>query len=318
MLPDWLYYELQIHQLLSYEFPTATVVHNVKVKGKMSQKDRQLDVVLLTGKNNTNFGIAECKYLKNRNIDVTKIDALIGKMKDVGAKFGILVTTGKYSQPAKRMADCSGITIKTIPYEFLKDYGFQTANEIDAISEYIQQEVEYPACYCNKCEKTNLYEVKIIRGFGEDGDIECPECASVLLNTRLDGDYRVVKRFPGKDISEDEINLVIVSHLVWTRVSWDRMFSLESILADGMQVKPSSNCTICRKYFNESVLGSMKCTYKGKKICIECFMSSRTLLIDCAIKPPTFEDCFSQFMRRKKEWKEFKAQLVAFNERFNA
>jgi hypothetical protein len=280
----------------------------------MSQKLRQLDVVLLNSRNIKNFGIAECKYLKNRNIDVTKIDAMIGKMKDVGARYGILVTTGKYSQPAKRLADCNRITIKTIPYEFLKDYGFQSANEIDLISEYIQQEVEYPACYCHKCKKTNLYEIKIIRGFADFGNIECPECGNELFETRLDGDYRVIKRFPGQNVSEMEINEVIVSHLVWTRVSWDRMFSLQSILTDGIKVKPGDNCFICRKYFDKTLPGSMKLNYKRKKICGECFMSGRTLLIDCSIKAPSFEDFFGQFMVEVKSWEEFKAQLIAYNE----
>jgi hypothetical protein len=317
MLSDWLIYELQIHQLLSYEYPTATVIHNVRIKGSMSLRHRQLDVILLKGRSNKNFGFAECKYLKNRNIDVTKIDAMIGKMKDVGAKFGILVTTGNYSQSAKRMADCNGITIKTIPYEFLKDYGFQTANDIGTISEYIHQEVEYPSCYCEKCKKTNLFEVKIIRGFADFGNVECPECRAVLFETRLDGDYRVIKRFPGDNISEDEINAVIVSHLMWTRLSWDRMFSIESILNNGMIVKPGSNCNICRKYFNNASLGSMKHRYKRRNICIECFMSSRALLIDCAIKSPTFEDCFSPFMQEEISWKKFKTLILAYYTQFH-
>ncbi|MBP7556849.1 MAG: restriction endonuclease [Chitinophagaceae bacterium] len=310
MLPDWLNYELQIHQLLSYEYPTAIVIHNARMKGKMSLRHRQLDVILLKGRSNKNFGFAECKYLKNRNIDVTKVDAMIGKMKDVGAKFGILVTTGNFSKPAKRMADCNGITIKSIPYEFLKDYGFQSANNIGTISEYIHQEVEYPSGYCKKCKKTNLYEVKIIRGFAGFGNIECPECSTALFETRLDGNYRVIKRFPSDNISEYEISEVIVSHLIWTRLSWDRMFSIESILSDGMKVKPGSNCYICRKYFDEGLLGSMKHRYKGRNICIECFMSSRTLLIDCAIESPTFEDFFSPYMQNEKNWASFKTQLM--------
>ena len=318
MFPDWLNYELQIHQLLSYEHPTATVVHNVRMRCKMSGRPRQCDIVLLNRGGSKNLGIAECKYLKSRNIDVTKIDAMIGKMKDVDAKYGILITTGNYSPTAKKMADCNCITIKTIPYEFLRDYGFQSANEIDAISDYIQQEVEYPSCYCKKCNKTNLYEVKIIRGFADHGHVECPECHSALFETRLDGDYRVIKRFPGDKISENEISRVIVSHLVWTRLSWDRMFSIESILSDGLKMKRGSNCYICRKYFDENLPGSMKYTYKRRIICVECFMSSRTLLIDCAIKPPTFDDLFSQFMQDQKSWQKFKTQVAAHYTRLYA
>ena len=261
MLPDWKYYELQIHQLLSFEYPKAIVFHDVQMKGKMSLRRRQLDVLLLNKRSNKNFGIAECKYLKNRKIDVTKIDA---------------------------------------------------------ISEYIQQEVEYPSCYCKKCKRTNLYEVKIIRGFADFGNIVCPECGNALFETRLDGDYRVIKRFPGRKVSKDQISEAIVLHLVWTRMSWDRMFSLESILEDGMKVKFGENCFICRRYFDDSLPGSMKISYKRKQICVECFMSSRTLLIDCAIKAPSFEDFFSQFMLQEQNWKKFKTMLMAVDERFHS
>lgn len=316
MLPDWLFYELQIHQLLSYEYPNAEVFHDIRIKGKMSQRQRQLDVMILNGRGKKGFGFAECKFLRSRNIDITKIDGMIGKMKDVGAKFGIMVTTGKYSLPAKRMADSNGIKIKTIPYEFLKDYGFQTANDIGLISEYIQQEVEYPTHYCKKCRKTNLYEVKIIRGFADFGHVECPECGSRLFETRLDGDYRVIKRFPGDNISEDAINEVIVSHLMWTRPSWDRMFSIESILVDGIKAKPASNCYLCRKTFDQGSPGSMKQQYKRRNICLECFMSSRTLLIDFGIASPAFEDLFSTFMLDEKNWSKLKKQLLIYYEQF--
>lgn len=87
MLPDWRFYELQIHQLLAYEYPSFAVVHNVYIKGLMSQRNRQIDVALFKAKTNKLTGIAECKYLKSRNIDVTIVDAMIGKMRDVGDVF---------------------------------------------------------------------------------------------------------------------------------------------------------------------------------------------------------------------------------------
>lgn len=207
------------------------------------------------------------------------------------------------------MAECNNVSIKSIPYEYLKDYGFLTSNALATISDAIQQEVEYPACYCGKCDKTNLYEVKVIRGFADLDFIECPECRSLLHEMRLDGDYRVIKRFSGDNVSEYEINLVIVSHLVWTRISWDRMFSIDSILEDGFKILPADNCYICRKVFNNYSLGSMPHTYKRRKICIECLMSSRTLLIDCHLPSPSFEAFFGGLMQNSKKWNALKKRL---------
>lgn len=125
----------------------------------------------------------------------------------------------------------------------------------------------------------------------------------------------MIKRFPRRKVSKDQICEAIVLHLVWKRMSWDRMFFWESILEDGMKVEFGENCFICRKYFDDSLPGSMKFSYKREQTCVECFMSSRTLLIDCSIKAPSYEDFFSQFMRQEQNWKKFKTKLM-IDERF--
>jgi hypothetical protein len=280
MYPDWKDYERQIFHTLSFEYPEAEVIYNLKIKGK-SGSERQIDVGIILKKGGKKIlGVAECKYIK-RKIDLPKIDGLLGMMKDVAASFGIIIAANGYTDPAKIWADRSKIKIKTIPYEFLKDYGFLPANSLADIAEIFHQEVEYPATFCKRCNKTNLYEIKIVRGFCETGWVDCPECKLHLFETRLDGDYRVIKRFSLEDNpSQDEINRIIVDHLIWTRESWDRKYSFEAILFNDYPVTKGKNCIVCHKLFDDTMPGSFPQDYKRRKVCLECFMSRRTLLID--------------------------------------
>lgn len=102
------------------------------------------------------------------------------------------------------------------------------------------------------------------------------------------------------------------AHMVWTRISWNRMFSVDSILKDGLKTTPENNCYIYRKFFDDHFLSSVKYSYKRKKLCVECFISSRNLLIDCGIKPPAFEDCFGGLMQDAKKWAKIKKQLFEY------
>lgn len=281
MNPDWKDYERQIFHLLHFEYPNSEVLFDLKIVGKKSLKKRQIDVGIKQ-KNGEEIilGIAECKYLQ-RKIDVRVVDALIGKMHDVEASFGIIISAGGYTRSAENFAKQSQIQLKTIPFEFLKDYGFIPANWLAGITELFQQEVEYPIAYCKKCNRTNLYEIKIVRGFAEVNMIQCPECKNDLFKNRTDGDYRVIKRFQGTGISQKQIDDVIVSHLIWTKESWDRLYTDDALLEHFDARKTgNSSCVICHKLFDESMPGSSSFVYKGEKICLECSMSRRTLLID--------------------------------------
>lgn len=277
MNPDWKDYERQIFHLICGEYLDADVSHDIKIPGKKSKRPRQIDVQILQQKDkNILLGIGECRNIK-RKIDLTTVDGVIGKMNDVGASFAIIITTQGYTVSAKELADNSNIEIKVIPYEFLKDFGFIPANELDDI---FMQEVNYPYEYCNDCDVTNLYEVKVIRGFGEYEWIICPKCKTKLFETRTDGNYRVIKRFLEKKVSSEQIKSVIVDHLLWTRDTWDRACSFETQIFEDFKIIAGKNCEICHKLFSKELPHSFPCNYKSRKICIECKMSERTLLID--------------------------------------
>lgn len=277
---DWRNYERQIHHTLFFEYPGAEVIDNLKIVGESSKSERQIDIGIRIKKGKKHIlGIAECKLLK-RKISIPAIDELVGKMIDVKASFGIIITTIGCTDSTIEYAAKKNIEIKIIPFEFLKDYGFILSNFLGDITELFQQEVNYPMDYCKKCNKTNLYEIKIVRGFAEYGEVECPECETELFTTRLDGDYRVIKRFSGSSISEGEINRVIVDHLVWTRDSWDRRYSLLNLIKPITQRSNKNNCYLCYKQFDELIPDAWLNEYKNKLICTECMMSHRTLLLD--------------------------------------
>jgi hypothetical protein len=281
MNPDWKDYERQIFHTLHSEYSDSEVIYDLKITGEKSQQKRQIDVGIKQKRGEKQvLGIAECKYLK-RKIDVMVVDALIGKMHDVGASFGIIISAIGHTDSAKNLADKSRIQLKIIPYEFLKDYGFVPANWLADVSEVFQQEVEYPMAYCKKCGKTNLYEIKVVRGFAEFDKVKCPECRMELFETRTDGEYRVIKRFNGRNISENDVNKIIVDHLIWTRQSWDRLHSNEGLFLNVAGKLPSDKfCSICHKHFDATLPGSNALDYGKNGICLECFMSKRTLLID--------------------------------------
>lgn len=278
MNPDWKDYERQIFHLICSEYLGAEVRHDSFIVGKKSKRKRQIDVeIILSNGGKPILGIGECRNI-GRKISLTTIDGVIGKMSDVGAKFAIVVTTKGYSASAKTLADNSKIEIKVIPYEFLKDFGYMGTLDLD--HDYHMEEVEYDPAYCKKCDTTNLYEVKVVRGFADHEWMICPKCKVRLYETRTDGGHRVIKRFLGKNVPPEEIEKVIVDHLLWTRDSWDRAYSFEAVHFNDVVVKGGRNCEICHKRFNNSSHHSTPYIYKNRKICIECMMSSRNLLID--------------------------------------
>ena len=277
MAEDWVDYEKQIHKQLCEEFADARVIRNQRILGKESKIKRQIDV-LISGsfKRKKYTGIAECKYL-NKKVDIGKIDAFIGKMTDVQADFGIILSGLGFTRGAISYAKKANIDCRKVSFEFLKDFDFTTSNELD--SDLFIQETEYTSSYCEKCKVTNLYEIKIVRGFGDDDEpVICPECKTPHIHTRTDGGYRVIKRFNTKEVTANEEEEFIVKHLLDTRNSWDKRHSIEWEFTKHKD--PNELCFICFKEMTDRFPGSFKVAYASKTICNECFMSKRTLLID--------------------------------------
>lgn len=271
--PDWKDYEKQIFRLLQTEFPNSEIKFNDFLIGKSLTK-RQLDISIRSSDKSNSLGIAECKYFKKK-ISIGVIDELIGKMEDINASFGLIFTNLGFTKGAEKRVLQSKVSIRSVQFQFLKDFNFAESNDLEDV---FMQETEYIDVYCKKCLKLNLYEVKVVRGFADfDEDIICPECKNPLMNTRTDGGCRVIQRFEKMSLSSQERSLAIVEHLMKSRKEWDKRFSHLWFMYKKFPVE--SLCRICSKSFGD-VMGNREVEHKGIKICLECSMSSRTLLID--------------------------------------
>ncbi len=295
MQKDWRDYEKQFYEIIAKEFPKAAIAPDEFIMGQESHIRRQIDIAIFFGhKKKKRLGIVECKYYKKK-VNLNHIDALIGKMIDVRAEFALVYTTIGSSKGAQNYAQKFNIQIRVVPFEFLIDFDFVPSNFLEDI---LEQEVEYRTAYCSKCEKTNLYEIKIVRGFGVHEKILCPECKTGLFDTRTDGGYRVIKRFNNNKIPQNDVDNAIIQHLINTRETWDKRYKIFDLI-DEDQIKylikihgkenvriekdiiaPETHCNICSKKFDKSLPNSIPLSYDKYLICRECFMSQRTLLID--------------------------------------
>lgn len=87
---NWLRFEKRIAEEARRMYPGARVQHNAQVRGLISGKMRQIDV-LVTGRVGPHeiMVVIECKW-RQRRVDVGVVDSLVGKLQDVAADRGVL------------------------------------------------------------------------------------------------------------------------------------------------------------------------------------------------------------------------------------
>jgi len=96
--PSWKKYEIKTYLMLKKQYPDLKVNYNDHLQGYDSKTCRQIDVILY-GECQNDFTIYDCKYWKNP-IDITDIDKFYGKLKDVKAKKGAIVSKSGYTKNA--------------------------------------------------------------------------------------------------------------------------------------------------------------------------------------------------------------------------
>lgn len=97
---NWKDYEKEIFESLKATYQGATITFDQTIKGRYSQTDRQIDVLIesyIAGKKIRL--IVDGKYF-NKNIDVKAVEAFISMVEDVDAKQGILITSKGFSTAA--------------------------------------------------------------------------------------------------------------------------------------------------------------------------------------------------------------------------
>lgn len=122
-MPEWQRYERLVARLIADQLSTAyCVTPNAKVRGKLSQRTRQIDVLIDERHNTDNRQriIVDAKACA-RQIDVTHVEAFRGLMEDVEATHGYLVCPHGYTPAAGRRAQ-EAISIRLLPLDRLEDF----------------------------------------------------------------------------------------------------------------------------------------------------------------------------------------------------
>jgi len=121
---DWRQYEDKILQHFREEFPTAKITGNVKVSGRLSKVDRQVDVLI----DDTLAGFAlriaiDAKH-RGRPIDVGDVESFIGFCADIGANKGLMISLNGFTPAAINRAhnDESDVELDVLNFEELKQF----------------------------------------------------------------------------------------------------------------------------------------------------------------------------------------------------
>jgi hypothetical protein len=162
-------------------------------------------------------------------------------------------------------------------------YGIPFRNIFE--KEYFGQEVdfavmietEYLTPYCLTCDKTYLYENRIIRGFANYEMIKCIDCGTELFIARTDGSYRRITYYQGnitkhksfKNVIEKEITSYINS----TRNEWSLSPLFSETLDLGLANK-EEHCAICCRFLH-SILRFQNPLDSSINICADCLTALR-------------------------------------------
>lgn len=124
-MEDWQRYQWRIYDKLRSEFPDCEIQHDVRIPGRMSGIDRQVDVTIRGHVGGYDLlGAVECRNL-SRPLDVTAVDRFRGFLEDIGADFGIMFTTRGYSEAALNRARHAHIKLDLVSYVEIDVYHFE-------------------------------------------------------------------------------------------------------------------------------------------------------------------------------------------------
>ncbi len=120
----WKEYEENIHHLLKEQHPGTYVKRDFRIRGRYSERQRQIDVLIEGFSGGRKFRqIVECKFY-NKKINVKLIESILGFLDDVSADRAIIITNKGYSKSAYKRAhnDPRFIELQICSFEELKEY----------------------------------------------------------------------------------------------------------------------------------------------------------------------------------------------------
>ena len=97
---EWRDYESYVFGTLQRLNPGSIVRHNVALRGTLTGRSRQIDILIERNFGGVAYKIAvNCKRYK-RGVDVKHVEAFLGMLEDLGMTKGVMITTKGYSKSA--------------------------------------------------------------------------------------------------------------------------------------------------------------------------------------------------------------------------
>lgn len=124
---NWKDYEKEIHDSFKSMYPSADISYNVKVTGRYSKVERQIDVLIEDYVAGNRIRIVVDGKFFSKKINVKDVEMFIGMLLDCEANKGLLITDKGYSQAAINRAYYDPIDIELDILNFkdlLKFQGF--------------------------------------------------------------------------------------------------------------------------------------------------------------------------------------------------
>jgi hypothetical protein len=133
---NWKDYEKEIHDYFRTTYPTADISHNVKVLGRYSKVERQIDVLIEEYVAGHRLRIVVDGKFFYKKIDVKHVEMFIGMLNDCEANKGLLITKEGYTYAAVSRAHYDPLDIDLDILNFKDLHQFQSVGGIPYNGDY--------------------------------------------------------------------------------------------------------------------------------------------------------------------------------------
>ncbi len=110
-IPNWQQFELLVHAIQAQIAPDAVVTHNVRLPGRLTGAQRQIDVLVSGSVGQFPVDIAiDCKDSASP-VDVNTVESFVGLIQDTGVHKGVMVASNGFTKNAKARAKADQIDL---------------------------------------------------------------------------------------------------------------------------------------------------------------------------------------------------------------
>ncbi|MDI7191458.1 restriction endonuclease [Leptospira santarosai] len=122
---EWRLFEEEIFNHFLGLYPNSKIIRNVKFRGIISNRSRQIDILITEPIASYELRIVvECKYY-NKKIDIKAVESFISFLHDVKANKGVMITNHGYTKAAINRAKndtYTDVQLEIVKYSELKNF----------------------------------------------------------------------------------------------------------------------------------------------------------------------------------------------------